>query len=188
MANFKAKMFNKKASDPKNKPDQILKNLELQRGQIVADIGAGGGYFTLRFAEAVGREGQVYAIDTDPVFLEFITNNAEEKGLNNVKTILTEDKLNLPEKSFDLIFTRNVYHHLQNRVEYFRNLTKLLKSEGRIAIIEYKGGGRFSFRGMFGHYVPKEIILKEMDEAGYRLQKNFDFLPEQSFTIFSPKK
>jgi arsenite methyltransferase len=188
MTNFKAKMFNKKASDPKNKPEQILESFELQRGQSVADIGAGGGYFTLRFAEAVGKEGQVYAIDTDPRFLEFITNNAEEKGLNNVKTILTEDKINLPEKSLDLIFTRNVYHHLQNRVEYFRNLAKLLKSGGRIAIIEYKGGGRFSFRGMFGHYVPKEIILKEMDEAGYRLQKDFDFLPEQSFTIFSLKK
>lgn len=185
MTNFKAKMFNKKASDPKNKPDQILESLELQRGQSIADIGAGGGYFTLRFAEAVGKEGQVYAIDTDPGFLEFIKNNSEEKELNNVKTILsTEDKLNLPEKSLDLIFTRNVYHHLQNRVEYFKNLKRLLKSGSRVVIIEYKGGGRFSFRGMFGHYVPKEIILKEMDEAGYRFEKDFNFLPEQSFTIF----
>ncbi|MFB0563793.1 MAG: class I SAM-dependent methyltransferase [Candidatus Lokiarchaeia archaeon] len=189
MTNFKAKMFNKKASDPKNKPDQILESLELQRGQTIADIGAGGGYFTLRFAEAVGKEGQVYAIDTDPGFLEFIRDSAEEKGLNNVKTILTtEDELNLPEKSLDLIFMRNVSHHLKNRVEYYGNLKRFLKSKGRIVIIEYKGGGRFSFRGMFGHYVSKEIILQEMVEAGYQLQKDFDFLPEQSFTIFLSKK
>ena len=66
----KAKMFNKKASDPKNKPDQIIETLGLQPGQTIADIGAGGGYFSLRFADAVGRKGVVYAIDTNPEFLE----------------------------------------------------------------------------------------------------------------------
>ena len=70
--NFQAKMFNRKASDPKNKPDQILETLTLQLGQNVADIGAGGGYFSLRFAEAVGNEGHVFAVDTDSNFLEFI--------------------------------------------------------------------------------------------------------------------
>jgi len=189
MKNFKAKMFNKKASDPKSKPDQILETLALQPGQNIADIGAGGGYFSLRFADAVGREGQVYAVDTNPEFLEFIRNSAMEKGLNNVKTILaTKDKLILPEKSLDFVFVRNVYHHLPNRVKYFRNLTGLLKPDGKVVIIEYKRGGLFSFHRIFGHYVPQEIIVGEMDEAGYRLKKDFDFLPNQSFTIFFLKK
>jgi ubiquinone/menaquinone biosynthesis C-methylase UbiE len=161
----------------------------LQSGQNIADIGAGGGYFSLRFANAVERKGEVYAVDTNPEFLEFIRNSAEEKGLNNVKTILTtEDKLILPEKSLDLIFMRNVYHHLPNRVEYFRNLTGILKPDGKIVIIEYKRGGLFSFHRIFRHYVPRETIVKEMDEAGCQLKENFDFLPEQSFTIFSLKK
>lgn len=186
---FKAKTFNRKASDPKNKADQILETLALQRGQSIADIGAGGGYFSLRFADAVGTKGQVYAVDTNPEFLEFISNNAKEKGLNNVKTILaTEDGLTLPKNSLDWAFMRNVTHHLPDRVEYFRNLTSLLKPEGKIAIIEYKHGGLFSFRRIFGHYIPKEIIVEEMEEAGYRLEKEFDFLPEQSFTIFSLEK
>ena len=186
MKNFKAKMFNRKASDPKNRPEQILETLSLQLGQNIADIGAGGGYFTLRFANVVGREGQVYAIDTNPEFLRFIKSSAIQKGLNNIKTILvTEDKLILPEKSFDLIFVRNVYHHLLNRVDYFRNLTSALKLHGKIAIIEYKRSGPFSFRRIFRHYVPKEEIIDEMEESGYRLNKNFDFLPEQSFSIFS---
>lgn len=190
MKNYKAKMFNKKASDPKSKPDQILETLALQRGQNIADIGAGGGYFSLRFADAVGREGKVYAVDTDPEFLEFIRNSAMEKGLNNVETVLAaEDKLILPEKSLDFVFVRNVYHHLPNRIEYFRNLRGLLKPRGKIVIIEYKrGGGLFSFRRIFGHYVPRETILEEMEEAGYRSEKSFDFLPKQSFTIFSLKK
>lgn len=161
----------------------------MQSGQNIADIGAGGGYFSLRFANAVERKGEVYAVDTNPEFLEFIRNSAEEKGLNNVKTILTtEDKLILPEKSLDLIFMRNVYHHLPNRVEYFRNLTGILKPDGKIVIIEYKRGGLFSFHRIFRHYVPRETIVKEMDEAGCQLKENFDFLPEQSFTIFSLKK
>lgn len=80
MRNLIAEMFNKKASDPKNKPDDILKALELQPGQKVADIGAGGGYFSLRFAEVVGKNGQVFAVDTDPKFLEYIRHYAKRKG------------------------------------------------------------------------------------------------------------
>ncbi|MCP8312317.1 MAG: class I SAM-dependent methyltransferase [Candidatus Methylarchaceae archaeon HK02M1] len=186
---FKAKMFNRKASDPKNKPDQILETLELQLGQNIADIGAGGGYFSLRFAYAIGKEGKVYAVDTNPEFLEFIRTSAKEKGFYNVETILaTEDRLDLPEKSLDLVFMRNVTHHLSDRVEYFRNLSGFLKPQGKIAIIEYKKGGLFSFRRIFGHYIPNEIIVEDMKEAGYRLDKKFDFLSEQSFTIFSLKK
>jgi len=190
MKNYKAKMFNRKASDPKSKPDQVLETLALQPGQNIADIGAGGGYFSLRFADVVGRGGQVFAVDTNPEFLEFIRKGAMEKGLDNVKTVLAaEGKLILPEKSLDLIFLRNVYHHLPNRVEYFRNLKGFLKPRGKISIIEYtKRGGLFSFHRIFGHYVIKEIIVKEMEEAGYRLEKDFDFLPKQSFTIYSLEK
>ncbi len=189
MRNFNAKMFNRKASNPRNKPDQILEALALQLGQNIADIGAGGGYFSLRFADAVGIKGQVHAVDTNPKFLEFIRNSAEEEGLNNIETILsTEDDSTLPRRSLDLVFMRNVYHHLRNRVEYFRELRGVLKPEGRVAIIEYKRGGLFSFRRIFGHYVPQEIIVEEMNKAGYRLKDDFDFLPEQSFTFFSLNK
>jgi len=186
MRNPKAEMFNKKASDPKNKPDQVLEALRLRSGQTVADIGAGGGYFSLRFADAVGRQGRVFAVDTDLGFLEFIKNSAKEKGLDNVETILaTEDELPLPRGSLDLVFMRNVTHHLPNRVNYFRKLKDMLKPTGRIAIIEYRRGGGFSFHRMFGHFVPKEVIVTEMRKAGYQLKEDFDFLPEQSFTIFS---
>jgi len=187
MRNIRAEMFNRKASDSKNKPDKILEALELQQGQRVADIGAGGGYFSLRFAEAVEKDGRVFAIDTNPKFLELIKNSAKENELNSIETVLTtEDNPTLPKKSIDLIFMRNVCHHLPNRVEYFRKLKSALKPEGKIAIIDYRaGGGRFSFHRKFGHYVPKEILIAEMKEAGYRLEKDLDFLPEQSFVIFS---
>ena len=158
----KVEMFNRKASDPKNKPGKILKALKLQAGQNVADIGAGGGYFSLMFAEAVGKEGQVFAVDTNQEFLEFVKNAAKEKGANNIKTVLvTGNNLPLSGKSLDLVFLRNVYHHLPNRVEYFKKLRELLKPNGRIAIIEYKSSKLFSFRRIFRHYVPKESIMEE---------------------------
>ncbi|MGQ9507656.1 MAG: class I SAM-dependent methyltransferase [Candidatus Bathycorpusculaceae bacterium] len=106
MRNIKAEMFNRKASNPKNKPDETLEALALQQGQMVADIGAGGGYFSLRFAEAVGKNGQVFAVDTNPNFLEFVKNSAKEKGLDNVETILiAADNPTLPEKKYRL----NIY-------------------------------------------------------------------------------
>ena len=186
MIEFKAKMFNKKASDSKSKPDQIVSAIGLKPGQTIADIGTGGGYFSLRFAGIVGEKGKVYAIDTNPKFLEFVKNTAEEKGLNNITTVLAKGgKLNLPEQSLDFIFMRNITHHIPNRIEYFKNLKGFLKFDGRIVITEYKKGKLFTFRGMFGHYVPKEIIIQEMKDAGCSLEKEFDFLPEQHFTICS---
>lgn len=186
MKNLKAKMFNQKASDPRNKPDQILEAMGLRPGQTIADIGAGGGYFSLRFAETVGEKGKVYAVDTNQEFLELIKNRAEEKGLSNLTTVLAkEGKLNLPEKSLDFVFMRNVTHHISNRVKYFKNLEIFLKPDGRIIIIEYKEGKPFTFRAMFGHYVPKETIMQEARETGYVLEKELDFLPEQHFTIWS---
>jgi len=187
--NSKAEMFNSKASDPKNKPDDVLKALELKRGQNVADIGAGGGYFALRFAEIVEADGRVLAVVTDQNFLDFVKKSAEEKGLVNVETVLAaKDTAPLPEKSIDLIFMRNVCHHLANRPEYFKKLKTALKPEGRIAIIDYRKAKGFSFHKMCGHYVPKEKIMKEMEKAGYQLEKDWDFLPKQSFMIFHVKR
>ncbi|RLI92258.1 MAG: methyltransferase type 11 [Candidatus Altiarchaeales archaeon] len=188
MTNLQAEMLNKKASDPKNKPDQIIEAIALKHGQSIADIGSGGGYFSLRFAKMVGKEGRVYAVDIKPEFLEYVKNSAREEGLDNVIPMLVSgDKLDLPEKGLDLIFMRNVTHHIPNRVEYFKSLKRFLKPNGRIAIIEYKKGKIFTFRRLFGHYVPKETIIQEMEEAGYLLKREFDFLPEQHFTIYAVK-
>ncbi len=188
MGNPKAEMFNRKASDPKNKPAQVLESLGLQAGNRVLDIGAGGGYFSLRFAKSVGPNGKVYAADVNREFLQLIKESAEKNELTNVQAILVEtDGISLPEKSIDIVFMRNVYHHLPKRVDYFRKLGEVLKPDGRIAVIEYFPGGFSLFRRLFGHHTSKETIIKEMEEAGYNLIQDFDFLPEQSFTIFVKK-
>ncbi|MFH1234061.1 MAG: methyltransferase domain-containing protein [Candidatus Diapherotrites archaeon] len=189
MGNFKAEMFNKKAAGPKSKPGKVLTAIAIKKGQKIADIGTGGGYFSLRFAEIVGEKGRVYAVDTNKDFLEFVESQAKEKALNNVITVQAQNlKSSLPEKGLDLIFLRNVSHHLENRTDYFKSLKPFLKDSGQITVIEYKKGKPWTFRGICGHHVPKETIMREMNEAGYALEKEFDFLPEQHFTIYSKKQ
>ena len=183
---IKANMFNKKASDPKNRPDQILEALSLQPGQIIADIGSGGGYFSFRFADAVGKKGKVYVVDTDQGLLEVIGDAAKQKGLTNLEAVLaTKEDPSLPDKSLDLIFMRNVYHHLPDRVGYFRDLGVALRPHGKIIIVEHKPDGFFSFHRRFGHTTSKGTIIEELEKAGYLLVKDHDSLPEQHFLVFS---
>ena len=178
-------MFNKRAANPKFKAGQIIETLALKNGQTIVDIGSGGGYFTFKFAKAVGEEGRVYALDTNQEFLEFIKKEALKQGLSNIITVLTtSDYPDLPKHVFDYIFMRNMTHHLSNRVEYFKELKENLKSDGKVVIIEYDGRGGFSFHKISGHFVPQQTIIDEMKEAGYKTHKSFDFLSEQSFTIF----
>jgi arsenite methyltransferase len=190
MSKKRPEMFNKKASKPRNKADQIMETLSLKPGQIIADIGSGGGYFTYRFAKAVGDKGKVYAVDTNQEFLAFIKKQATEQGLANVVTMHTaSEHPELPKHTFDYVFLRNVSHHLPNRVNYFQRLKETLKTDGKIVIIEYdERGGFFSFQRLHRHFVPPNILLEEMKQAGYLIQKSYDFLSEQSFTIFTIKK
>jgi arsenite methyltransferase len=86
------------------------------------------------------------------------------------------------------VFLRNVTHHLSNRINYFHQLKETLKPNGKIVIIEYdERGGFFSFHRLHRHFVPQSILHEEMKQAGYVLQKNYDFLSEQSFSIFTLK-
>jgi len=184
----KAKMFNRKAARRQSKANKILQTLNIQSGQTIADIGSGGGFFTFLFSQQVGEKGKVYALDTNQEFLEFVDEQAIKQGCTNITTVPTTEKLiPLPSHSVDLIFVRNVYHHLQNRTLYFSEAKKLLTSQGRIVIIEYsQQGSQLSFHRRCGHNVPKEIIVEEMGKAGYTVSASFDFLPVQSFTIFRP--
>jgi len=187
MSDFKARMFNRKASDPVNMPDRILEALKISPGMVIADIGSGGGYFSIRFAGIVGEEGKVYSVDTNRRFLDFIQKSAAEKGLRNIETVPAgEDGMALPQNDLDLVFMRNITHHLSDRPGYFRKLAGCLKPEGRVAVIEYRPARSFSFRGLFGHHVAGEVIEEEMEEAGFSVLRTFDFLPEQHFTLYSP--
>jgi arsenite methyltransferase len=166
-------------------PQKVLESLDLRPGAIVADLGAGGGYFTFRLAEAVGADGRVYAVDIDRDMNDLIAERAKKEGASNVETVLARpDDAQLPATGVDLIFTVNTYHHIDNRVTYFSNLRKSLRPKGRIAIIDFDR--RAWMESLFGHYTPAERIQGEMEQAGFILQRKFDFLDRQSFLLFVP--
>ena len=185
---FFLRMLNREASSPKSSPQRIIDSLRMQEGQTIADIGSGGGYFTLEFARKVGKTVKVYAIDTQLKYLDFIKSQSEKEGLDNIIFVLAAGgEMNLAEAGLDLVFARNVFHHLHESTKYFRNLKRFLKPAGKIAIIEHKPKSGFSFVSMFKHYTPSEVILQEMEKAGYFLTASFGFLPAQTFSLFEVK-
>ncbi len=169
------------------KSEQVLKVLNIASDNVIADLGAGAGYFTFQFTKLIGNKGMVYAVDPDPDMIKSIKLRAEKEKSNRL-IIIQSDKEDsrLPENSFDLIFMCNVHHHIRNRVPFFKKLKSKLKSNGKIAIIEVKPDGKY---GLFGsHGTKKNIILKEMIESGYKLDSSYDILPEQNFQIFTIKQ
>lgn len=187
LSNLRLKMLNRRASAPGSRLGEVIESLNIQESDTVADIGSGGGYFTLEFAKRVGKSGKVYAVDTKQENLDYVKAQSEREGINNVVTVLADDEIGLPEKSVDLVFMRNVVHHLPEPARYFADLKRFLKPDSRVAIIDYKKGGGFRFTQLFGHYVEEAVLLDEMERAGYDAMARFDFLPEQSFNIFQPR-
>ncbi len=178
-------MLNREASSHRNRPGEILDALKTREGYVIADIGSGGGYYTLEFARKVGRGGRVYAVDTQPKYLAFAKRQAGQEGLDNIAFVLASgDEMNLPEAGLDLVFVRNTFHHLPEPAKYFHNLKKFLKPSGKVVVIEHKPKAGFSFVSMFKHYTSSETILRAMEDAGYFHAQSFAFLPGQTFNLF----
>ena len=172
--------------DQWQQPHKVVESLQIRPGDRVADLGSGSGYFTFRLAKAVGTQGRVYAVDIDQEMNDLVAKRAREEGLAHVEVVLAKpDDPLLPPAGADLIFAVNTYHHIENRVGYFANLQKYLRANGRIAVIDFDR--RAWIEGLWSHYTPSEFIKREMEQAGYALQREFDFLDRQSFLIFVPK-
>jgi len=173
--------------DQWQQPEKVIATLKLRPGEQVADLGAGGGYFTFKLARAVGPAGKVYAVDIDHEMLDLLADRAQKDGVSNVETILAnvDDPL-LPKFGIDLIFTCDTYHHIDKRVSYFKKLRTYLKPGGRVAVIDFDR--RAWIEGLLRHYTPGEFIKREMEQAGFALQAENEFLDRQSFMIFAPDK
>ncbi len=175
--------------DHDQKPAQVIEVLALGPGMRVADLGAGSGYFTWRFLDAVTNSGKVYAIDIEPEALRHIQRRlARHPASYSAEFVLaTSDNPNLPAESVDLIFVCNTYHHLQNRSAYFKKLGKALRNGGRIAIVDFYHDDRSGDLGFSKrHLIARDTVQQELSAAGYRLTKEHTFLPHQYFLEFVP--
>lgn len=175
--------------DEYQKPAEVIAALRLAPGMVVADLGSGSGYFTRRFAQAVGSGGLVYAVDVEREMLAYLERSLPPPaGRAKVEIVLADPgSPHLPPAAVDLVFVCNVYHHLEDRPAYFARLAAALKPGGRVAIVDFYHDERSGHVGFpRRHLVARETVLAEMAEAGYRLAREHGFLPRQYFLEFEP--
>ena len=180
-------MFESGDRDQWQKPDEVMKVLDLHPGETVADIGAGSGYFARRFAKAVAPDGQVLALDIEPEMVSHLNADAKKGGVSTlVAKQVQPDDPGLPTASADLIFLCDVYHHIDHRADYDRKLLRALRRGGSVVLIDFKkvrsveAGERYEAR------VAREEAIDQFTRAGFRLAKEFNFLPKQYFLVFMP--
>jgi cyclopropane fatty-acyl-phospholipid synthase-like methyltransferase len=178
-----SKVFDDPSRDEWQKPDEVVRALKLAPDAVVADIGAGTGYFAMRLARAV-PQGRVYAIDTETDMVGHLARRAREAGLANVRAVqAVADDPRLPEKADAILFV-NVYHHVQNRQRYFSRLRDLLRPDGRLVVVDFRRdapvGPPRSVR------IAPDVVTRELRQAGYALAAEHDFLPHQYYLVFRP--
>jgi ubiquinone/menaquinone biosynthesis C-methylase UbiE len=168
------------------KPDAIIRTLKLRRGQIVADVGAGPGYFTRRLARAVGPSGHVYAVDPELPVLEVLRDRLTAAGVHNVTPVLGRgDDPSLPARRCDLVLIVDTYHHFDDGPAFLRRATGSLKPGGRLVNIDF-AKRETPVGPPVEHRVAREDFLRDARRAGLALVAEHRFLPYQYFLVFRP--
>ena len=180
-----SRVFDDPTRDAWQKPHEVITALKLAPDAVVADIGAGTGYFAARLAHFVPK-GQVYAVDAEPDMVKFLGERARREGLANLAAVTAApDSPRLPS-AVDLVLLVDVFHHIEKRNTYFSNLRHSLKPRGRVAVIDFSMKSRSG--PPKGERIAPERVKTEMARAGYKLAGEFTFLPEQYFLVFTTAK
>ena len=168
-------------------PEKALDALTLRPGMIVADVGAGSGYFTLRMARRVAPHGRVYATDIQPRMIELLQENIRRAGIKNVEAVLsTESDARLPVNTLDLILLVDVYHEFSQPEKMLAGLRQALKPEGRLVLLEYrKEDPNVPIR--LEHKMTVAEVKAELESASFRMDRVIDSLPRQHILIFTRK-
>ena len=170
--------------DAWQKPSEVVAALDLKPGDRVADIGAGSGYFSVRLAEAVGRSGQVYAVDIQQDLIDYLASRAASAGLEQMTAVLAEpDDPKLPAAGVDVLFICDVVHHIEDRQPYYQKLAAALAPGGRLAIVDFHKQ-ELPVGPSPAMKIARQTMLDELEEAGFALLDEHDFLPYQYFLVF----
>ena len=165
------------------KVDEVIRAMDLKKGDVIADIGCGSGYFSRPFARSVGSEGIVYCCDLESGLLDYVQQKAKEMELHNIVTVYAaKDRPMLPPNSVDYIFSCNVHHYLENPVAYYRNLKSILKPNGKLIIIVWNKILADDRKTDFYLHDP---VINCLKKAGWQLIKeDQEILDRQLFLFF----
>ena len=177
--------------DPKRdayqKPHEVLAARNLKPGEVIADIGAGSGYFSFRLGHHVGAKGKVYAVDVSPDMIRHLNRRIRDLKTTNVVSVLGDrDDPLLPEQAVNRFFICDVWHHVENPAKYLSTMKKMLKPGGEIVMIDFHKK-ELPFGPPLHMKIAREDLIKQMETNGFRLSKEHTFLPYQYFLVFAPK-
>ena len=165
-------------------PDDVVANMGLESDHVVADIGAGSGYFSFRIADRV-PSGKVLAVDIQPEMLQLIERQKTDTGVANIEGVLGQiDNPNLAPNSIDAAIMVDAYHEFSHPFEMINGIYNALRPGGRIFLLEYRGEDDLvPIRPL--HKMTEEQVVKEMSVFGLEWTETLDFLPWQHMMIFT---
>jgi arsenite methyltransferase len=173
--------------DAYQKPHEVMMALGIKPGEVIADIGAGSGYFTFRLARQVGVNGRVYAVDINPDMIVYINRRIRDSNTRNLVTILAppDDPL-LPDASVDRFFICDTWHHIEKQDPYLALMKKALKPGGQVVMIDFQKK-ELPVGPPLNMKIAREDLVRQMDQNGFRLVQEHTFLPYQYFLVFQTK-
>ncbi len=169
------------------KIEEVMARLKLKPGDVVADIGAGTGIFSMPLARAVAPAGTVFAVEIDQKLLDYIDERSKREKVADVQTVLGEfADPKLPSREVDLAFFHNVLHHIEHRRQYLDALDSYLKSDGRVVVIDRIRGRPGADHGHHTEVHNASHQVKElMADAGFDLIEEFDLFEDKFFLVFA---
>jgi ubiquinone/menaquinone biosynthesis C-methylase UbiE len=168
-------------------PERVMDALGIAEGSVVADIGAGGGWFTIRLAGRVGPNGRVYAEDIQPQMIEAIERRVKRENLRWVKTVRgTALDPGLPKGALDAALIVEAYNEMEQPIVLLRNVGLALKPNGRLGIIEHKKDG-FGPGPPMSERVDPQRVIRDAEQAGLRLISHETFLRYQYMLVFGKR-
>jgi len=184
MGHQAAQWLNRPGRIDEERPDQVVANMNLEPDEVVADIGAGSGYFSFRIARQV-PQGKVVAVDIQPEMLQLIEARMRAEGVENIETVRGEiDNPRLPAESIDAAIMVDAYHEFSHPFEMMDGLVDALRPGGRIFLLEYRGEDpSVPIRPL--HKMTEEQVVKEMLLFDLEWTETLDFLPWQHMMIFT---
>lgn len=179
--------FERSGREVYDKRFAIVDATGVRQGMAVADIGAGTGLFTRLFAERVGPQGRVYAVDISRPFIDNILRSSREQGLSNVEGVVNSHKdVSLPAASIDLAFLVDTYHHFEYPASMLSSIHKSLRKQGTLVVIDFRRDPQHSSRWVMGHVrAGKDTVIDEITRSGFRLVEDKALLRTNYYLVFS---
>ncbi len=166
---------------------QLLKNLAIKPGMIIADIGAGSGYHSTLMSKMVGK-GKVYAVDVEPEMIAYLNDRIKLEGSKNIVPVLsTEQSVSLPENAIDMMLLVDVYHEFSFPYEMALSMLNALKPGGKLVLVEFRSEDAMVPIKTI-HKMSEAQAVRELKAAGFIFEKNISNLPWQHCLVFSKKK